>query len=67
MAKLSDTAADGDTQTYKDLKAQLAGVKKANPDARSVYLMGSHGGSHLFFYVDSEQPSSSQYSPPGDP
>jgi signal transduction histidine kinase len=65
VAELQGTAADGDTQTYKDLKVQLADVKRANPDARSIYLMGRHD-SRLFFYVDSEQPSSSQYSPAGE-
>jgi signal transduction histidine kinase len=65
VSKLQGTSNDGDTQTYKALKAQLADIKRANPDARSMYLMGRHHG-RLFFYVDSEQPSSPDYSPAGD-
>jgi signal transduction histidine kinase len=65
ITKLKGAASDASTQTYKDLKQQLANVKRANPDARSIYIIGQHGG-RLFFYVDSEQPSSSQYSPAGE-
>lgn len=65
IAKLKGAASDANTQTYKDLKQQLANVKRANPDARSIYIIGQHGD-RLFFYVDSEQPSSSQYSPAGE-
>ncbi len=65
IAKLAGSSKDANSATYKQLKAQLAGVKKANPDARSIYLMGVHG-QRLFFFVDSEQPSSNQYSPAGE-
>ncbi len=65
VATLAGAPSDAETQNYRDLKATLAAIKKSNPDARSVYLMGTHG-SRLFFYVDSEQPDSSQYSPAGD-
>ncbi len=61
VTKLSGTPSDGDTPTYEQLKKQLADVKRANPDARSIYLMGRHDG-RLFFYVDSEQPDSRDYS-----
>ncbi|HSX33460.1 MAG TPA: HAMP domain-containing sensor histidine kinase [Candidatus Saccharimonadales bacterium] len=65
VEQLSGTSADQNVPVYNTLKAQLANVKAANPDARSVYLMGSRGG-RLFFFVDSEKPTSSQYSPAGD-
>lgn len=65
VSKLAGAASDGNTQIYKDLKAQLATVKRANPDARSIYLMGRHHG-RVFFYVDSEQPDSHDYSPAGE-
>lgn len=61
VAKLKGVPSDANTQTYKDLKSTLAGVKRANPDARSIYLIGQHHG-RLFFYVDSEQPGSRDYS-----
>ncbi|HSX35028.1 MAG TPA: ATP-binding protein [Candidatus Saccharimonadales bacterium] len=65
IATLKGTASDASTETYKGLKKQLADVKRANPDARSIYVIGQRG-ERLFFYVDSEQPSSSQYSPAGE-
>ncbi|HSX16512.1 MAG TPA: ATP-binding protein [Patescibacteria group bacterium] len=65
IAKLSGTEADGDTTAYTRLKEQLASVKSANPDTRSIYLMGRHHG-QLFFFVDSEQPNSHDYSTPGE-
>jgi len=61
ISKLAGKPSDANTQTYKDLKATLANVKRANPDARSIYIMGQHSG-RLFFYVDSEQPDSRDYS-----
>jgi|GEM_PF-449543 len=65
VTKLKGAASDANTDAYKNLKKQLASVKRANPDARSIYLIGKHGD-RLFFYVDSEQPSSNQYSPAGE-
>ncbi|HXH27063.1 MAG TPA: HAMP domain-containing sensor histidine kinase [Candidatus Acidoferrum sp.] len=62
---LQGAPSDADTLAYQNLKVQLAEIKTANPDARSIYLMGRHGG-RLFFFVDSEPTSSSQYSPAGD-
>jgi signal transduction histidine kinase len=61
IVKLAGKPSDANTTTYKDLKTLLAGVKRANPDARSIYIMGQHDG-RLFFYVDSEQPDSRDYS-----
>jgi signal transduction histidine kinase len=66
IGKLAGKPSDADTDIYKDLKKQLASVKRANPDARSIYLMGRSKGVP-FFYVDSEQASSPDYSPAGDP
>jgi len=61
IAKLAGQPADANTTTYKNLKQSLASIKRANPDARSIYIMGQHGG-RLFFFVDSEQPDSRDYS-----
>lgn len=66
VGKLKGDTSDSITQTYKDLKTQLADVKRANPDARSIYLMGRNANG-VFFYDDSEQPTSHDYSPAGDP
>jgi len=65
IADLAGTAADEKTETYQDLKTTLAAIKKANPDTRSVYLMGQKNNT-VFFYVDSEQPESDVYSAAGE-
>ena len=64
IAKLNGDASDDGTPAYTGLKDTLAQVKKANPDARSIYLMG-HRDDQLFFFVDSEQPDSADYSSAG--
>jgi signal transduction histidine kinase len=65
ILKLSGTAKDTTTTEYKSLKSRLIALKQINSDARDVYLAGRTDG-HVFFYVDSEQPGSSLYSPPGE-
>jgi PAS domain-containing protein len=50
--------------SYEQLKAILLDVHELNTDSRFVYLMGIKEGKQ-FFYVDSEDPSSKDYSPPG--
>lgn len=67
LDKLKGDSSDANLKAYDDLKNQLAAVKRANPDARSIYLMGRDAKGNLFFYDDSEKPSSHDYSPPGDP
>jgi signal transduction histidine kinase len=64
IAQLKGEEADASTAVYKGLKAQLAQIKAANPDARSIYIMGKNNG-QLFFYVDSEQPNSKNYASAG--
>jgi signal transduction histidine kinase len=66
LSKLKGDTSDDGTPAYTDLKTQLAAIKRANPDARSVYLMGRHQNGELFFYDDSEPPTSHDYSPAGD-
>lgn len=65
VLKLKGNAADVNLPEYHQLKARLAAVKQANSDVRSIYLTGNKDGK-LFFYADSEQPSSKYYSPPGE-
>jgi signal transduction histidine kinase len=62
VVQLKGQESDGDTKIYKELKAQLAAVESVNPGSRSIYLMGRHTDGKLFFYVDSEQPDSPDYS-----
>lgn len=65
VGALTDSEVDASKEEYMHLKATLAAVKKANPDTRSIYLMG-HRDNAVFFYVDSEQPGSDMYSAPGE-
>jgi signal transduction histidine kinase len=62
IAQLAGKPTDADKQIYGSLKAQLAGIKAVNPGSRSIYLMGRHDNGQLFFFVDSEQPDSQDYS-----
>ncbi len=66
IQNLTGTDADIGTTSYEHLKRTLENVHVVNTDSRFVYLMGLRGGSQ-FFYVDSENPSSKDYSPPGQP
>ncbi len=65
VAALSGTDADLSSPDYLRLKEQLSLVCKANPKCRFIYLMGRKSDGNLFFYVDSEDPGSDDYSPPG--
>lgn len=49
---------------YLHIKKQLTNIRKAEPLYRFIYLMGRKGRA-IFFHVDSEDPESEDYSPPG--
>ena len=66
VAALSGTAADLASPDYQRLKEQLSLIRKANPKCRFIYLMGRRPDGKIFFYVDSEDPDSPDYSPPGE-
>ncbi len=55
---------DLDSPDYLHIKNQLMNVRKAEPQYRFIYLMGRKDRS-VFFLVDSEEPGSDGYSPPG--
>lgn len=65
VLKLNANSSDETNTAYRTLKNTLATVKTANPDARSIYIMGRNG-EQLFFFVDSETPDSPQYSAAGE-
>jgi signal transduction histidine kinase len=65
VAQLQGTSADKSSDVYKELKTKLASIKASNSNARGLYLTGERND-RLFFYVDSESPSSDYYSPPGE-
>ncbi len=62
---LSATTADLQNPKYQRLKEQLTLTRAAIPECRFLYLMGQKPDGKLFFFVDSEDPSSKDYSPPG--
>ena len=62
---LSATEADLQSPAYLRLKEQLALTRVATPQCRFIYLMGRRPAGELYFFVDSEDLSSKDYSPPG--
>lgn len=51
---------------YQELKELMTSIREVNSDLTFVYLSGIRNG-EIFFYGDSEDPESEDYSPPGDP
>lgn len=66
LKKLTGTPSDIENPAYQEIKKILTKIKGSQQDTRFVYLMGYKEGNKLFFYVDSEHPSSADYSAPGD-
>lgn len=64
IKNLKGNEADLNNIAYQKLKIVLASIHKLNTDTRFVYLMGIDGDKE-FFYVDSEDSNSKDYSPPG--
>jgi len=65
IKSLSGSSQDLTSPTYTNLKHRLIAVHSVNSDIRFVYIMGLRSNGQAFFYVDSEDPSSDGYSPPG--
>jgi len=63
-----DGASDTRTQTFHDLRSQLARVRDVNPDFRFVYLMRPKADNpkQMIFLADAEAIGSPDYSAPGD-
>ncbi|MDB5237400.1 MAG: Two-component system, cell cycle sensor histidine kinase PleC [Parcubacteria group bacterium] len=62
---LKGNAGDLALPQYQLLKALMMREHAANPGIRFVYLIGAEPDGTLFFYADSEDPASPDYSPPG--
>ena len=62
---LSGTEADLHSDDYVRIKEQLSAIRLGNPKCRFIYLMGRKYDGTVFFFVDSEQVGSKDYSPPG--
>lgn len=63
---LTGTAGDVGSPDYQRLKEQLTLIRSTDPRFRFVYLVGKKNDGSIFFMVDSEPPSSKDYSPPGE-
>ena len=64
IKNLKGNETDLNNISYQKLKILINSIHKLNSDTRFVYLMGIYEDKE-FFYVDSEDPSSKDYSPPG--
>lgn len=65
IQKLAGEESDLSVPQYQKLKNYLESVHDTEPDMRFAYVMGEHTDGDIFFYADSEDPSSPDYSPPG--
>lgn len=63
---LTGSEADLISPDYLQLKAQMAKIRSTDPLIRFVYLMGQRPDGTVFIFLDSENPTSEGYSPPGD-
>jgi len=61
---LSGSERDLENPAYLHIKDRLMALRAVNPDTRFIYLNGAKNGK-VFFYADSENPQSADYSPPG--
>lgn len=61
---LNGTPAEVDSPAYQRLRMELVRIKRSDMHIRFVYLMRPEGAS-MVFLVDAEDPSSPDYSPPG--
>ena len=62
---LDGSPADSTRPEYQALKAQLEKIRGADPDIRFAYLVSQRDDGTIIINVDSEQPGSGDYSPPG--
>ncbi len=63
---LKGDESDLDRPEYKKIKSALTSFRAVNPDSRFVYVVGKRPTGVIFFYADSEDPESEDYSPPGE-
>lgn len=67
---LQGDQSDIGTPEYELLKYRLTDIRKVNADTRFAYVIGRRmndaGKGEIFFYADSEDPTSPDYSPPGE-
>lgn len=65
ISTLKGDETDLNSTNYNSIKNRFIDIKSENPDVTFIYLMGKNSDGY-FFYVDSENPNSEDYSPPGE-
>lgn len=65
ITSLTATEGDLENPSYMYLKNLAIRAREVNSDLRFVYLMGIRPDGEMFFFLDSEDPSSEDYSYPG--
>lgn len=65
VQSLDGAITDLDKKEYQNIKTQMIDIHELNVDTRFIYLMGQKS-EQQFFYVDSEDPASEDYSAPGE-
>ncbi|HEX3095742.1 MAG TPA: HAMP domain-containing sensor histidine kinase [Patescibacteria group bacterium] len=65
ITNLKGSEEDLTNPAYISLKAKLIKIRAVDTNVRFVYLNGRKADGSFFFYGDSEDPSSPDYSPPG--
>lgn len=65
IEELAGASYDLGTPAYARVKNTLTRIRQVNSDVRFAYLVGTHSNGNIFFFADSENPSSQDYSPPG--
>ncbi|HEX3100098.1 MAG TPA: ATP-binding protein [Patescibacteria group bacterium] len=65
ISELKGSEDDLTNPAYLAIKAKLHKIQSVESDVRFVYINGRHADGTFFFYADSEDPSSDDYSPPG--
>ena len=62
---LTGSASDLQSAVYQDIKRDLVVIRNSDQRYRLLHLMGRRNDGSLFFFVDSETNTSSDYAPPG--
>jgi PAS domain S-box-containing protein len=65
FSELSGKESDLKSQYYQKRKQQLTDMRLSDAKFRFFYLAGKKADGSVFIYLDSESPSSADYSPPG--
>jgi signal transduction histidine kinase len=65
VTALKGSEEDLENPAYISLKAKLTRIRAVEEDVAFVYLTGMLEDGRIFFYGDSEDPESEDYSPPG--